>query len=81
MGLLVKSCLMTSGAARGGQNGQALFWAVFFPVRANPLRKNFRGYTPRPPANFCRFVLLMKQAVKMYCLTCEFFCFKHKLIN
>ena len=31
------------------------FWAVF-PVRANPLRKIFRGYTP-PHPNFCRYVV------------------------
>ena len=33
------------------------------------------AYPPRPP-NFCGFVVpVMKQAVKMYCLTCEFFFF------
>ena len=38
-------------------------------------------YPPtRPLQNFCRFVVpLMKQTVKMYCLTCELFCFKHRL--
>ena len=72
---------MGSGAAKGG--GQVApplsFWAVF-PARANPLRNFFRGYTP---PNVCRFVVpLMKQAMKMHCLTCEyFFCVKHKLTS
>ena len=37
---------------RGGEERQVApllsFWAVF-PVRANPLRKTFREYIPRPP--------------------------------
>ena len=39
-------------APPGGKMGKfpppLLFWAVF-PVRANPLRKIFRGYTPPDP--------------------------------
>ena len=36
----------------GGQEGQVappLLFCAVFPVRANPLRKFFQGYTPRPP--------------------------------
>ena len=41
--------------------------------------ENFWGYTTPNPPNFCRFVVpLMKQAMKMHCLTCGyFFCVKH----
>ena len=42
---------LSSGTARGGKRGKLpplSFWAVF-PVRANPLRKFFRGYTPLIP--------------------------------
>ena len=66
-----------SGAARGGGGKMPpiLFWAVF-PVRAIPLRKNFRGHTPRLPKLFSvRSSTNDKsrenaQDVKIYCSTC-----------
>ena len=62
----------------GGQVAPPLSFLAVFSVRANPLRIFFEGtvFPPDPP-NFCRFVVPQKkQAVKMYCLTCEFFLFQ-----
>ena len=80
-----KKLYLQSVAPPGGQEGKfapTLLFRAVFAVRANPLRKFCPGYTPDPPPpNFCRFVVpLIKQAMKMRRLTCEyFFCVKHKL--
>ena len=75
---------MVAVAPPGGARGESCpstFVLGCFSSLCKSVEKKFSWeHPPDLPPNFCWFfVPLMKQAVKMHCLICDFICFKHKL--